>query len=1222
LDKPEETRSLQWSSRVLAILVAVFGTAIVIARVPLFEVVPPRTLPSLMGGVALALCGSSLLALSQGATRPAALATHRQLAYGLAVAALTLAIGTLAYYLTGPPPANANSTVVMPPNTALAVLFLSSAIVVLVVEERLTTVAQCLALASIGMCILALIGHAYGERRFTGIGSSSAMTLPVAGLLALGGLSVLFARPNAGLMRVVVSPLSGGLLLRRLFLPVILAPVALIWLLYQSGVLDTSGRQFGLALASLAMSALLAVLLWSQALALDRHERTRGQYEKELAAAQMAHLVVQSAVDYAIFQLDPQGRVRSWNAGAERIKGYQAVEIIGQPYERFFTPEDVRAGLPQRLLEEARSTRHATSEGWRVRRDGSYFYAQVALTTLYDEFGELLGFSKLTQDITERKRAADEARVLRSMVDTVVDPIIVIDEHGVVETFNPAASRVFGFSPEEIVGRNISMLMPSPYREEHDLYLQRYLRTGAPQIIGRGREIVAQRKDGSLFPVELAVSEMMVENQRKFTGVVRDITQRRHTEEALRTSEQRLKLALESGKLGVWEIDTEGQQVTVNENLCALLDYAPGEIGPDLAEWENLTHPQWQAAVRAQLDRLVHGEVDLYSIEFPMHTKGGQWRWMLSRARSAGRGKDGRAVRVVGVQVDIDELKQAGEAIRRSQLELELALQGGDIHLWRVDWRSGQAHFQDRLAISLGYQPDRVPHDLAFWSSLVHPDDLARLQQLIQRHRTAEMPRVDAEVRLRTAQGQWRWMLTRAKVVEADAEGHPLVTAGTHLDITERKESEERVLHMAQHDPLTGLANRKLTYEFCERLLASARRNGTPAALLFIDLDRFKPINDLYGHEAGDAVLGEVALRLVSAVRSEDVVGRLGGDEFLVALANVGDGRDAARAAAHCIASLNRPVRYQCTDLQVSPSIGISLFPQDGEDVESLIKNADAAMYHAKENGRNGFQFYTEELNRRAALALGMENRLRGGLGRHEFILHYQPIVDAGSLQVVGAEALLRWPGSGIGPNQFIPIAESSGFIQELGEWVLQEACRQQRLWLDHGVGPLKVSVNVSPAQFRSQSFRSTVAKAVVESGIDPHWLQLEITENVLMKGGVDVIAALKALKELGLRIVLDDFGKGYSSLSYLQYLPIDAVKVDQDFVKNMDTDPTSEAITETIIRLGNSLGMDVVAEGIESQDILERLRRKNCRQMQGYHVCRPVAANDFEDWYRSRAAA
>lgn len=445
------------------------------------------------------------------------------------------------------------------------------------------------------------------------------------------------------------------------------------------------------------------------------------------------------------------------------------------------------------------------------------------------------------------------------------------------------------------------------------------------------------------------------------------------------------------------------------------------------------------------------------------------------------------------------------------------------------------------------------------------------------------------------------------------------------VDITAQKKAEEQLAHVAQHDALTGLPNRALVYEFGELLLGAARRGKGKLAVLFFDLERFKSLNDAYGREAGDGMLQEIARRLRRNVRGSDLVGRMGSDEFVVILSDVQSGQDLANSAAHLREVLAKPYRADGYVLQASPSIGISLYPDDGSDIDILIRNADVAMRHARDSAQAGYQFFTPAIQHNIKQEIAIEQRLRQGIEENEFELHYQPVVDTRSRRIVGAEALIRWPqadGVILQPHEFIQVAEANGVINQLGAWVIQEACRQLQQWRRQGMPPLRIAVNVSPVQFRSRNFYQRVADAVTRSGIDPNCLELEVTESAVMKQADEASHTLARLKALGLQIALDDFGTGYSSLSRLAGLPFDKLKVDQSFIRNIVSNSRSLAVTETVIALGKRLGVKVVAEGIESEAAFSLLRECKCDLGQGYLISKPLPAEQFRRWHHQHSLA
>ena len=437
-------------------------------------------------------------------------------------------------------------------------------------------------------------------------------------------------------------------------------------------------------------------------------------------------------------------------------------------------------------------------------------------------------------------------------------------------------------------------------------------------------------------------------------------------------------------------------------------------------------------------------------------------------------------------------------------------------------------------------------------------------------------------------------------------------------DITERKAAEERIHFLAHHDALTELPNRLSLEIRTEQALLDARRHRWRVGVLFIDLDRFKVINDTLGHHVGDLLLVEVARRFKAAVRESDMVARLGGDEFVIVLPDLDSADAAAHVALKIISSLLHPISIDGNDLHTSPSIGISIYPDDGISVETIMKNADTAMYHAKALGRNNYQFFAEEMNLGASERLSMETRLRQALSRRELTLHYQPQLTADGGRATGVEALLRWnlPGEGlIAPDRFIHIAEDTGLIVPIGAWVLGEACRQMRAWLDGGLPPTRVAVNLSARQLRNSDLIQTVADVLRHTGLPPELLVLEITESTVMDKPEEAIKVLQALKRMGVVLSIDDFGTGYSSLAYLKLFPISHLKIDRSFVRDIERDPDDAAIAVSTIALAHSLGLKVIAEGVETAAQLDMLQRHGCDEVQGFHFSKPLPADEARDY-------
>ena len=437
-----------------------------------------------------------------------------------------------------------------------------------------------------------------------------------------------------------------------------------------------------------------------------------------------------------------------------------------------------------------------------------------------------------------------------------------------------------------------------------------------------------------------------------------------------------------------------------------------------------------------------------------------------------------------------------------------------------------------------------------------------------------------------------------------------------HLDLEERKRVEQSIRHMAHHDALTGLPNRTLFRDRLTHAMAQADRYHQKLAVLFLDLDRFKAINDTLGHNVGDQLLKIAAERLRSCVRDCDTVARLGGDEFTVIVDDILDVQDAAVVAQKILDTLSQPFNLHGHEVFISVSVGITLYPNDDESADNLLRNADSAMYRAKEYGRNNYQFYVADMNVKARARLMLESSLRRALDRGEFALYYQPRVDLLSGRVIGAEALLRWRHPEMGlvpPVEFIPILEETGMIIPVGDWVLRQASQQNRAWQDMGLPPIRMAVNLSVRQFIQKDLAESVLRILEQAGLSPEYMELEITEDLLLEHNQTNIITLTKLRNQGIHISIDDFGTGYSSLSYLKRLPIDTLKIDQSFVRDIDTDPDNKAIASAIIAMANSLHLNVLAEGVETDEQLAFLRAQGCNEIQGFSFSHPLPADEFE---------
>lgn len=585
--------------------------------------------------------------------------------------------------------------------------------------------------------------------------------------------------------------------------------------------------------------------------------------------------------------------------------------------------------------------------------------------------------------------------------------------------------------------------------------------------------------------------------------------------------------------------------------------------------------------------------------EFPIEAS-------MSKTKSDG------TVQITVIVRDISEREARDQALRASEARLRRFYDSGLVGViyWNTDGSVTDAN--DKFLSLVGYSRADLEAGRIDWQAMTplefrHKDEAA-IAELMKTGVNAE-PIEKAYVR---KDGQRVPVLAAAAMLDED-KTHGVAFV---LDISELKEAQERIRTAALHDPLTDLPNRALTFEYGRHMLATADRTHGYAALLFIDLDRFKPINDTLGHEAGDAVLKEVGSRLSRCTRQADLVGRLGGDEFVVILTE--HAHRERVVAEHVIEAIRQPIPYGEHQLEVTPSIGISLYPDHGRDIKALLRAADLAMYQAKQSGRANYRIYTHDLMDHAAEVLAMEARLRDALAHDGFELHYQPIIDLANGNLSGAEALVRLRNDHaalVGPGEFIAVAEATGLIDDIGAWVATEACQRLKEWQQMNLAPLSIAINVSPLQFRGKGFAERIGRIVADSGIDPTWLHLEITESTVIDNVDNAIEVLADIRRQGIRIALDDFGTGYSSLSLIGRLPLDKLKIDQSFVRRMETELTSLAITQAIIAMGRNLDLTLVAEGVESASSLEHLRNWGCQQAQGFLISRPLPAAEFVRW-------
>ena len=675
----------------------------------------------------------------------------------------------------------------------------------------------------------------------------------------------------------------------------------------------------------------------------------------------------------------------------------------------------------------------------------------------------------------------------------------------------------------------------------------------------------------------------------------------------LQASEETLRLAIETTQDGIWDWDLRSNTIQYSPGWARLLGYTHDEATTDYAFWDSKIHPDDRDETLAAVHDHLQGRSSSFAVEHRLRTKYGDWKWVLGRGRVVEWAADGTPVRVVGDTSDISYRRQSEEQLRLAATVFDnireaIMVTDASRRIVRVN-----KAFADTTGFSAA---DAVGQDHRILYSQHQDDDAyARIWGAV--NDTGHWKGEIANLR-KNGDSYPAWLGITAVY---DTYGNITHYVGILSDISEIKINEARIEHLAHHDPLTGLPNRILLNDRLERALAAARRQRSMVALLFLDLDHFKVTNDSLGHVIGDKLLQSVSARLQECVRGTDTVSRQGGDEFLIVIGELQDVDTAGRVARKILERLSEPFNVEGHNINTSFSIGVSMYPGDGQDFASLLRKADTALYHAKQGGRNNYHFFTESMNASVFDRMQLENRLRQALSNNELSLVFQPLVDLRTGQTVGAEALLRWHNSELGnvsPARFIPIAEEAGLITTIGKWVLHEACRQLRLWQQAGLPSIVMAVNISAVQFKRDNLVETVAEVLRESGVPPDCLELELTESALMQESERVLDVLQRLKALGVSLSIDDFGTGYSSLSYLKRFSVDKLKIDQSFVRDLAADSDDAAIVLAVIQLGHSLKLRTIAEGVETQDQLNFLRENGCHEAQGYFLSRPIPAEEF----------
>jgi len=811
----------------------------------------------------------------------------------------------------------------------------------------------------------------------------------------------------------------------------------------------------------------------------------------------------------------------------------------------------------------------------------------------------------------------------QAILDSADFTIITTDVNGTILCINAGAERMLGYGADEMVGRLTPIVIHDPEEVKQrarllSAELGLAIEPGFEVFVTKARmgmpneyEWTYIRKDGSRFPVLLSVTAVRNSSGELlgFLGIGRDITERRQAEigrreaeDQLRSAREMLQLVINTIPLFVFWKDREGRFLGCNERFAIAGGLGSAEDIVGKTDYD-LSWREQADLYRGDDFEVMASELAKYSYAEPQSTLDGSKIW-LETSKVPLRNAQSQVVGVLGVYQDITERRQAREKERQAAKVFESTQEG----IMITDLNGKILTVNPAFTEITGYAEADVVgksprilksgrHEPAFYAAMWTSLESTGCWQ--------------GEVWNRRKSGdiypEW---LTVSSVT--DDSGTVVNYVAVFSDISLLKVSQEQLERLAHHDPLTGLPNRLMFRDRLEHAMQRADRARTQLALLFLDLDRFKRVNDSLGHTVGDDLLRSVAERLSKVLRRDDTLARLGGDEFTVLIEGLSEGDHAAHIAEKLVDALIEPFLVQGHELVVGASIGISIYPRDARSTETLLRNADAAMYRAKDAGRNTFCFYSEEMTTTALERVLLEGQLRRAIEQGELLLHYQPQVDLSSGQVIGVEALVRWrhPEHGVlSPDRFIPIAEDSGLIVPLGDWVLRSACAQGKAWLDSGIDFGRVCVNIAGLQLRRGRLRDSVQRILAETGLPPERLELEITESFIMGQPKQNVDLLISLREFGVALAIDDFGTGYSSLAHLKQIPIDKLKIDQSFIRDLPDDDNDSAIARAVIALGHSLQFKVIAEGVENTAQQEFLQSAGCDQAQGFLYRRPVPA-------------
>ncbi len=933
------------------------------------------------------------------------------------------------------------------------------------------------------------------------------------------------------------------------------------------------------------------------------------RHDLQLSANERKFREAFDLVGTGLTQVDADGRFIAVNRRFCVMLGYTAEELTGKRFIDITHPDDQPEdeALVQTFASSLGAPTTMNREKRYIRKDGSVLWAQRTGVVVRDAAGTPLYALGSIEDVSTYHASQTTLTALNESLSAIVKTsplaIYAVTTSGIVTLWNPAAEKIFGVRESSVMG-SFSPLWTSSQDVAADIRQRVMLGETVHNVETRwaGGDNVDREISLSAAPLRGAQNEVV--------GVLvtaSDITDAKRTTRALDQQLLFTRELLEVIPSPIFYKGIDGRYLGFNRAWETFFSKNRDDwIGSSPAD---LLSPNDARAAEAEDRELLKSGTTITAESIVADGHGGNHDVIrhISRFTDA----DGNPAGIIGVLTDITDFKQITQALEASEGRFKALTESAMDIVTVLDVNGIILYQSPSVTHLLGHDPREMIGRSQF--DIVHRDDVEPMRvmfrELIER---GEMMR-PLEFRVLTKLGAWRTLESIGKNC-LDIDNVRGIIVNTR-DITERKAIEQRIQYLAYHDALTELPNRSLMQDRISQAISAAARSANRFAVMFIDIDNYKNINDTLGHDAGDELLRQIAQRLVESVRSHDSIARQGGDEFIVLLDQLEGQPGASRVAQKILDALRVAFLVGHSEQHVSGSIGIALYPEDGADAPTLLKNADTAMFHGKSVGKNTFQFFTPQMNTAAKRRATMESNLRVAVKNGDFKLVYQPQIDLNSGEIVALEALVRWVSEQSGnvmPSEFIPLAEETGLINDIGLWVLREACQQARKWLDAGLPRRRIAVNLSARQLTDRRFVELLARVLDETKLEPSLLELEITESQVMRQAEGSIARLNEIASMGIQLAIDDFGTGYSSLSYLKRLPIRKLKIDQSFVRDITIDPNDAAIVVAIISMAKSLDLDVIAEGIETVEQLAVLRAKGCPVGQGFYISVPMSADDL----------